>query len=164
MWEILLEQHQEEWDNIRKRNEADEPDSPFTLDMTVEEENTRELLAKYGHICPRTPDGNTKREWADTQLLGTNLADRWEEKRTGTLRSENMPMTPDEGDQSQPRTPDTDIYDAAGREDNITPTLAQWEHAIKTAAEETLEKISGEKRKDYISHKTWEKNHRLRQT
>ena len=61
-----MEQHQEEWDNIRKRNDAEEPESPFTLDMTVEEENSRELLAKYGHICPRTPDGNTKREWADT--------------------------------------------------------------------------------------------------
>ena len=156
VWEILMEQHQEEWDNIRKRNEAEEPESPFTLAMTQEEESTRELLAKYGHICPRTPDENTRREWADAQLLGSKLADRWEERRTGIHRAENMPMTPDEGDQSQPRTPDTDIYDTAGREENVKPTLAQWEHAIKTAAEETLEKISGEKRKDYISHKTWD--------
>ena len=153
--EILMEQ-QQEWDNISKRNESGEPDSPFTLAMTIEEENTRELLAKYWHICPRTPDESTKREWADVQLLGTKLADRWEEKRTGIHRSDSIPMTPDEGDQSQPRTPDTDVYDAAGGEDNLTPTLAQWEHATKTAAEDTLEKISVEKRKDYISNKTWE--------
>ena len=136
-----MEQHQEEWDNIRKRNEAEEPESPFTLAMTQEEESTRELLAKYGHICPRTPDANTKKEWADIQLLGDQLADRWEETRTGNHRSENIPLTPDEGDQAQPQTPDTDIYEAAGREDTVTPTLAQWEYAIKTSAEETLEKV-----------------------
>ena len=85
-------------------------------------------------------------------------------KKNGDPPLRNMSMTPDEGDQLQPRTPDTDIYDAVGKEDNFTPTLAQWEHAIKTAAEETLEKVPGEKRKDYISHKTWEQNHRVRQT
>ena len=66
-------------------------------------------------------------------------------------------MTPDEGDQAQPQTPDTDVYEVMGNEDNFTPTLAQWEKAIKVAAEETSEKIPGEKRKDYISHGTWEK-------
>ena len=149
-----MEQHQKEWDNIRKRNETEEPESPFTLAMTQEEESTRELLAKYGHICPRTPDANSKMEWANIQLLGDQLADRWEGTRTGNQRSEDIPVTPDEGDQAQPQTPDTEIYEAAVREDTVTPTLAQWEHAIKMAAEETLEKISGEKRKDYISHKT----------
>jgi len=95
IWEIRMEQHQEEWDNIRRRNEAEEPESPFTLAMTQEEESTRELLAKYGHICPRTPDANTKMEWTSIQLLGDQLADRWEGTRTGNQRSENIPMTPD---------------------------------------------------------------------
>ena len=79
------------------------------------------------------------------------------QKRTGNHRSKNLPVTPDEGDQAQPQTPDTEIYEAATMEDTVTPTLTQWEYAIKTAAEETLEKITGEKRKDYISHSTWEK-------
>ena len=55
--------------------------------MTEEEENTRELLAKYGHFCPRTPDNNTKRVWAENQLLGDTVADRWESRRIGTHRS-----------------------------------------------------------------------------
>ena len=115
--------------------------------MTTEEENTRELLAKYGHFCPRTPDNSTRGKWAENQLLGDTLADRWEQKRTGMHRSEDVPMTPDEGDRAQPQTPDTDVYETVGNEDNFTPTLAQWEKAIKMAAEETLEKIPGEKEK-----------------
>jgi hypothetical protein len=152
-----MEQHQKEWDNIRKRNETEEPESPFTLDMTQEEENKREQIAKYGHFCPSTPDVHSRMEWANIQLLGDQLADRWEKKRTGNHRSKSLPVTPDEGDQAQPQTPDTEIYEAATMEDTVTPTLTQWEYAIKTAAEETLEKISGEKRKDYISCNTWEK-------
>ena len=76
-----MEQHQKEWDNIRKRNETEEPESPFTLDMTQEEENKREQIAKYGHFCPSTPDVHSRMEWANIQLLGDQLADRWETKK-----------------------------------------------------------------------------------
>ena len=125
--------------------------------MTTEEENTRELLAKYGHFCPRTPDNFTHGKWAENQLLGDSLADRWEQKRTGIHRPENVPMTPDEGDQAQPQTPDTDVYEVMNSEDNFTPTLAQWEKAIKVAAEETLEKSQGEKEKTTLATKPGKK-------
>ena len=93
--------------------------------MTEEEANTRELLAKHGHFCPRTPNNNTKRVWAENQLLGDTVADKWEPKRTGIHRSDEVPMTPDEGLDAQPQTPDTDIYDTMRNEDNFAPTLAQ---------------------------------------
>ena len=157
MWEILLEQHQENWDQIRQRNAEEEPDSPFTLDMTTEEAQTRELLERYGHFCPQTPNNANNQRWAENQLLGDAVADKWESKRTGLHRQWEIPMTPDAGGESQPQTPDTDIYDTMKSEDNFSPTLAQWERAIKTAAEETLTKVPNEKRKDYISRKTWEK-------
>ena len=162
VWEILLEQHQEECDKIQQRNAVEEPNSPYTLDMTIEEEHTRELLARYGHFCPQTPNTSQQNAWADNQLLGDALADRWEAKRTGTHRTNETPMTPDAGWDAQPQTPDTDIYETMRNEDNFAPTLQQWERAIKQAAEETLTKIPADKRQDYISRKTWEKSRNLK--
>ncbi len=87
--------------------------------MTTEEEQTRELLARYGHFCPQTPSDSYRHAWAENQLLGEALADRWESKRTGIHRPREVPMTPDEGDNAQPQTPDTEIYDTMRNEDNF---------------------------------------------
>ena len=91
VWEILIEQHQKEWEDIKQRNEEEEPESPFTLDMTAEEERTRELLARYGHICPQTPSDTRSKTGLSAQLLNDALADKWETRRTGIYRSEEVP-------------------------------------------------------------------------
>ena len=157
VWEILQEKHQKTWDSIRRTNGETEPVSPFTLALTEEEERKRELMEKYGHFCPRTPIASELNHLTSAQMQNEALADKWETKRSGIHRSNNMPQTPTYMEESQPRTPDTDIYDTMTHEDSLTPTLEQLEEAIKQAAEETLTKVPREKRQDYITKRTWEK-------
>ena len=157
VWEILLEQHQSTWEEIKQKNGENEPTSPFTLAMTAEEERKRELMEKYGHYCPQTPNPTELHHLTSAQLQNEALADSWEPNRSGTHKSKDIPHTPPYTDEDQPRTPDTDIYDAMAHEDNFTPTLPQLEWALKQAAQETLTKIPADKRKDYISKPTWEK-------
>ena len=164
IWETLVSQHKEEWDKIKQSNEAREPDSPFTLALTWEEAQRREGLARYGHFCPSTPTKDTLRRCADQLLLGDNVADRWEPKRTGHHQQDSIPHTPSEGSGAQPQTPETDIYEEAQHERNVRPTLQQWIEAIRTAADTHLERIPVGKRTDYISKHTWEKNWTIRQT
>ena len=46
-------------------------------------------------------------------------------------------------------------------EDMARPSLHQWIDALHEAAEAHLEKMPGEKRRDYISKQTWEKIEQL---
>jgi hypothetical protein len=155
-----VSQHKEKWETIRQYNEQNEPESPFTLALTREEEQRREELARYGHYCPTTPTEITREINYDQILLGDNIASRWEKHRTGQHRPDSVPHTPSEGAEAQPQTPDTDIYEEA-HEEHVKPSLQQWIEAIQTAAEAHLERIPAGKRKDYISKQTWEKIERL---
>ena len=38
IWEVLVTQHREEWEAVKRHNDIYEPDSPFTLALTKEEE------------------------------------------------------------------------------------------------------------------------------
>ena len=155
-----MSQHKKKWEDIKHYNEVHEPASPFTLALTQEEERQREALAKCGHFCPTTPTRETIQAVFDQKLLGDNLADRWEARRTGEDINSDLPHTPSEGGEGQPQTPDTDIYKEE-HEDWARPTLQQWITAIQEAAEEQLERIPVEVKKDYISRQTWDKIERL---